>query len=437
MPPAKLSSRRPRRNGLLALTPLLLFALLFVGTSLAAADFYAIPMSVVFIVTTAYALAITRGVATDKRLAVFTRGASDANIMTMVWIFVMAGAFSASAQDMGAIDATVAMTRDLLPSNFLLAGLFLASCFVSISIGTSVGTVVTLVPIAAGLAPALGADLALTVAVVTGGAFFGDNLSFISDTTVVATRTQGCRLDDKFKANFRIVLPAALLTLAIYAYAGFQSQAPAQAIPDYDLLKVVPYVAVLVMALCGMNVLFVLAIGNLLTGLVGLLATDGFSVVTWFASMGKGITSMGELIIISMIAGGLLELIRYNGGITYMMRAITRHVNGKRGAEFSIAALVGLANLCTANNTVAILSVGKLAKHIAERYGVDKRKSASVLDTVSCCVQGVLPYGAQLLMAAGLSGLSPVGIVPYLYYPMLVGLCTIASIAFRYPRKYS
>ena len=322
MPTANPSRRRPRRNGLLALTPLMLFALLFVGTSLAAADFYAIPMSVVFIVTTAYALAITRGIATDKRLAVFTRGASDANIMTMVWIFVLAGAFSASAQDMGAIDATVALARNLLPADFLLAGLFLASCFVSISIGTSVGTVVTLVPIAAGLAPALGADLALTVAVVTGGAFFGDNLSFISDTTVVATRTQECRLDDKFKVNFRIVLPAALLTLAFYTYLGFQNQAPAQAIPDYDLMKVMPYVAVLVMALCGMNVLFVLAIGNLLTGLVGLLDTDGFSVVSWFASMGKGITSMGELIIISMIAGGLLELIRYNGGITYMMRAI-------------------------------------------------------------------------------------------------------------------
>ena len=427
----------PHRGGLFALTPLLVFLASYLLVSLVAGDFYRMPVSVAFLAAAVYAVATTRDLPFARRIELFSAGASNGNVMLMIWIFILAGAFAESARSMGAVDATVNLTLHLLPDSLLPAGLFLASCFVSLAIGTSVGTIVALVPVAGGIAAETGSNAAWLTAIVAGGAIFGDNLSFISDTTVVATRTQECRLDDKFKVNFRIVLPAALLTLAFYTYLGFQNQAPAQAIPDYDLLKVMPYVAVLVMALCGMNVLIVLAIGNLLTGLVGLLDTDGFSVVSWFASMGKGITSMGELIIISMIAGGLLELIRYNGGITYMMRAITRHVNGKRGAEFSIAALVGLANLCTANNTVAILSVGKLAKHIAERYGVDKRKSASVLDTVSCCVQGVLPYGAQLLMAAGLSGLSPVGIVPYLYYPMLVGLCTIASIAFRYPRKYS
>ena len=431
------STRRPRRNGLLALSPLLLFAILFVTTSLYAGDFYAIPMSVVFIVTTAYALLITRDLPVEKRLSVFSRGASDTNIMTMVWIFVMAGAFSASAQDMGAIDATVSLARRLLPGNFQMAGMFIASCFVSMSIGTSVGTIVTLVPIAVGLSTALNLDLAMMVAVVTGGAFFGDNLSFISDTTIVSTRTQGCQLNDKFKANIRIVLPAALLTLALYTYLGIHMPTPSVAPPDFNLWKVVPYLAVLVMALCGMNVLIVLAIGNLLTGVIGLLTVGHFTLSAWFISMGKGITSMGELIIISMIAGGLLELIRHNGGITYLMRAITQHVRGKRGAELAIAALVGIANLCTANNTVAILSVGKLSKHIAVRYHIDRRKSASILDTTSCCVQGVLPYGAQLLMAAGLSGLNPVGIIPYLYYPFLVGASTLLCILFRLPRKYS
>jgi Na+/H+ antiporter NhaC len=317
----------------------------------------------------------------------------------------------------------------------LLAGLLLAACFISLSIGTSVGTIVALTPIAAGVASQTGTSAAMLTAVVVGGSFFGDNLSFISDTTIIATQTQGCQPNDKFKVNSFIVIPAAILILVVYFFMG-QGVVSTTAIQHIEFWKVLPYLVVLVTAILGLNVMAVLVIGILLTGCIGLI--DGtFDVFSWFQSLGDGIIGMGELIIITMMAGGLLEVIKHNGGIEYIIERLTRHIQGKRGAEISIAALVSIVNVCTANNTVAIITVGGIARKIGERYGLDSRKCASLLDTFSCFTQGLLPYGAQLLMAAGLSQLNPLSIIPSLYYPFAIGIAATLAILFRYPKRYS
>jgi len=317
----------------------------------------------------------------------------------------------------------------------ILAGLFLAACFVSLSIGTSVGTIAALVPIAAGVAQETGTSIAMMTAIIVGGSFFGDNLSFISDTTIMATQTQGCRLSDKFRVNAFIVFPAALLVLIAYLFMGSNVSAPQQ-VPHVEWVKVIPYLVVLITAIFGMNVMAVLTLGIMLTGIIGLF-TGSFDIYGWFGSMGNGILSMGELIIVTMMAGGMLELIRQQGGIDFIIRLLTRRVNNKRGAELSIAALVSLVDVCTANNTVAILTVGDISKRIGDRYGVDNKKCASILDTFSCTIQGLIPYGAQLLIAAGLASLNPVSILPYLYYPVVLGFVAILSIMLRYPRRYS
>ncbi len=386
-------------------------------------------------ISSIYAVAISGGLPLQKRIETFSRGASTGNLMLMLWIFVLAGAFANSAKVMGCIDATVNLTLTLLPANMLLAGLFLASCFISLSIGTSVGTIVALVPIAAGLATSTGTSVAMMTAVVVGGAFFGDNLSFISDTTIAATQTQGCRLSDKFRVNAFIVAPAALLILIVYIFMGSGVQSPSN-VPDVAFVKVVPYLIVLITAIFGMNVMAVLTLGLVLTGAIGLI--DGsYDIYSWFKAMGDGILGMGELIIITMMAGGLLEIIRENGGIDFIIKRMTAHVSSKRGAELSIAALVTLTNICTANNTVAIITVGGIAKQIGDRFGVDNRKCASLLDTFSCFTQGIIPYGAQLLMAAGLAKLNPIDIVPFLYYPLALGLSALLAILLRLPKRYS
>ena len=423
------------KKGLFALSPLFVFILAYLVGSLIAGDFYKIPLTVAFLIASIYAIAISDGSTLVGRIQHFTRGASTSNLILMLWIFVMAGAFAASAKEMGSIDSTVNLTLSLLPGNMILAGLFIAACFISISIGTSVGTIVALTPIAAGLASSTGANTALLTAVVVGGAFFGDNLSFISDTTIVATQTQHCRMSDKFRVNLYLTLPAAILILMVYIFMGANIQSPAE-VPEVEYVKVLPYLVVLVSAAFGMNVMAVLTLGLLMTGIIGM-CTGAYDIFGWFGSMGKGITGMGELIIITMMAGGLLEIIRINGGIDYIISQLTRHVSGKRGAELSIAALVSLVNACTANNTVAILTVGEISKDIGDRFGLDNRKCASILDTFSCCMQGLLPYGAQVLMAAGLAMVNPIEIIPYLYYPMTLGIIALMSIVLRYPKKYS
>ncbi|MBM6991708.1 MAG: Na+/H+ antiporter NhaC family protein [Prevotella sp.] len=422
-------------KGLLALSPLIVFMGLYLGLSIIAGDFYKVPMTVIFMISSIYAIAISGGFPLKRRIDIFTRGASSDNLMLMLWIYVLAGAFAASAKEMGAIDATVNLALNILPPSMILPGLFVAACFISISIGTSVGTVVALVPIAAGIAHQTGGNVALMTAVIVGGAYFGDNLSFISDTTVVATQTQGCKMSDKFRVNSLIVAPAVVVIMIIYAVMGSGMHAPGH-VPDIDYLKVIPYLVVLITAVSGMNVMAVLAVGILLCGIIGIFG-GSYDLFSWLSAMGKGITGMGELIIVAMMAGGMLEIIRENGGIDYIIRKLTAHVHGKRGAELSIGALVSLVNVCTANNTVAILTVGNIAKQIGDKYGVDNRKAASILDTFSCMVQGLLPYGVQMLLAAGLAGINPVQIIPYLFYPMAIGLSAILSILLRYPKKYS
>ena len=418
-----------------ALTPLFVFLCLYLVTSLIVNDFYKIPITVAFLVSSVYAICITKGLPLNSRIMQFSSGAADKNIMLMIWIFILAGAFAQSAKDIGAIDATVILTLQLLPSNLLLAGIFLAACFISLSIGTSVGTIVALVPVVAGIADKTGMDMPFMTAIVVGGAFFGDNLSFISDTTIAATRTQGCAMRDKFRSNFLIVLPAALLVLGWYIFKGMNLTI-VQETTQVEWIKVIPYLIVLLTAFLGLNVALVLILGIISTGTVGII-TGSITFFDWFGSMGSGITNMGELLIVTLLAGGMLELIRFNGGVDYILQTLTKRVNSKRGAEFCIAALVSIANFCTANNTIAIITVGPIASDIATRYGVDKRKSASILDTFSCMVQGMIPYGAQMLIAAKLTSISPISIIGYLYYPMAIGIMAILSIWLRYPKKYS
>ena len=424
-----------KNKGLIALSPLGVFVILYLVTSIVAGDFYKVPITVAFMVSSIYAIVIAKDKPLKERVDIFSRGAGSSQMMLMIWIFLLAGAFAHSAKMMGSIDATVNLTLHLLPSQMLLAGLFLAACFISISIGTSVGTIVALTPIAVGVAQQTGTDIALMTAVVVGGSFFGDNLSFISDTTIVATSTQGCKLSDKFRVNSFIVIPAALVILIVYYIMGANIHAAHQT-GAVEWIKVIPYLIVLVTAIFGMNVMAVLTLGIILTGCIGML-THSFDVFGWMKSMSDGMIGMGELIIITMMAGGMLELIKHQGGIEFIIQRMVKHIHNKRGAELCIGALVGLVNVCTANNTVAIITVGGIAKQIGDRYGVDNKKAASILDTCSCFIQGLIPYGAQLLIAAGLATINPVSIIPYLFYPFAIGVATLLSILLRYPRRYS
>ena len=433
------------KKGLLALSPLFLLIVLIVAFTVYSVDASHkdtnLSLTVAFMISSIYAIAISGGMPIKSRVDTYSKGAGANNLMLMLWIYVLAGSFAASAKAMGAVDATVNLALSILPASMILPGLFLAACFISVSIGTSVGTVVALVPIAAGLAHSMDVNTGMMTAIIVGGAYFGDNLSFISDTTVVATQTQNCKMSDKFRVNSLIVVPAAVIVLAIYAVMGIGLQAPTD-IPEVEYVKVVPYLVVLVTAVAGMNVMAVLTMGTLLCGVIGvscqlLGATGGYDLFGWFSAMGNGIIGMGELVIIAMMAGGMLEIIRENGGINYIIDKITAHVSNKRGAELSIAALVSMVNVCTANNTVAILTVGNIAKKIGDKFGVDNRKAASILDTFSCTVQGLIPYGVQMLLAAGLANLSPMDILPYLYYPLAIGIAALFSILFRYPKRYS
>lgn len=433
------------KKGLLALSPLFLLIVLIVAFTVYSVDSShqdtSLSLTVAFMISSIYAVAISGGMPVRKRVDTYSKGAGANNLMLMLWIYVLAGSFAASAKAMGAVDATVNLALSILPASMILPGLFLAACFISVSIGTSVGTVVALVPIAAGLAHSMDANVGMMTAIIVGGAYFGDNLSFISDTTVVATQTQNCKMSDKFKVNSMIVVPAAVLVLIAYSVMGIGLQAPTH-INEVEYMKVLPYLIVLITAIAGMNVMAVLTLGTLLFGAIGigshlLGASGSYDLFGWFSAMGNGIIGMGELIIIAMMAGGMLEIIRENGGIDFIINKITAHVNSKRGAELSIAALVSMVNICTANNTVAILTVGNISKKIGDRFGVDNRKAASILDTFSCMVQGLIPYGVQMLLAAGLANLSPMDILPYLYYPLAIGVAALLAILLRYPKRYS
>ena len=382
-------------------------------------------------------MAISKGNSLESKIATFSEGAGNKNVLLMIWIFAIAGAFAATAKEIGAIDATVNLAISVLPGKFIFAGLFLASCFISMSIGTSVGTIVALVPIAPGIAEQLAAggatgficSPAFVTAIIVGGSFFGDNLSFISDTTIAATKTQNCSMKDKFKVNFKIVMPAALLVCILYVILG-QSINFSPETENIKWLLLIPYVSVIALALSGVNVIAVLSIGIALNAILGF----SLKLFTWsgfLGTIGSGISEMGDLIIVTLLAGGMLELIRTGGGLDYIVRKMTEHIKNKRGAEMSIAALVSLANLCTANNTIAIITVGGIARDISKRFSLDPRKVASILDTFSCLIQGIIPYGAQMLLASGLAGISTMSISSYLYYPIIMGLCAILAILIR------
>lgn len=424
------------KRGLLALSPIVVLLVVYLAMSLASGDFYRISISVAFVAAAIYAVAALRGISRSlqERIGVFSEGASDKNIMYMIWIFVLAGIFAVTAKQMGAVDATVQFTMCFVPPKLLPAGIFLAACFVSLSIGTSVGTIVALTPVVSGLASQMGADTAQMVAIVVGGAFFGDNLSFISDTTIAATMSQGCKMKDKFRTNLLIVLPAALLSLGLYLFLGLSGGAEViETASAAEWYKAIPYLLVLVCAIAGVEVLTVLVIGIAATIIIGI-SCGSLTGVSFCESAGKGVLDMGELIIITLMAGGLMNMVKQSGGFEFITRAITNRISGKRGAEGAIAGLTFLTDICTANNTIAIITVGPIARDLSERYGVSPRKSASLMDTASCFAQGILPYGAQLLMASGLAKISPIEILPHLYYPMAIGVMVVLAIVFQFPR---
>lgn len=433
--PAEGSGEDKPMNGWLALSPMLVFLAAYLVSSLLAGDFYRIPIASAFLLASVYALLITRDKTAEERIAIFSAGAGDKNVLLMIWIFVLAGAFASTADAIGAIDACVNFTLAVLPAKLVYAGIFLAACFISMAVGTSVGTIVALVPVAAGIAQETGSGVPFMTAIVAGGAFFGDNLSFISDTTIASTRTQGCNMSDKFKVNIMIALPAALAVTAVYVVMGLGGGAAAEG-GEVEWVKMIPYILVILLAISGVNVVSVLSIGIAVNAVIGFAYGD-LSWAGWLGSIGEGIGGMGELIIVTMLAGGMLELIRHNGGLDFIISLMTRRISGKRGAELSIAALVSLANLCTANNTIAIITTGRIARDITSKFGLDPRKTASILDTFSCFVQGLIPYGAQLLMASGLAGISAISIIGYLYYPFALGLCALLAILLRLPRRYS
>lgn len=423
------------KQGLWSLSPLLFFVLFYVGSSLLAGDFYATPIIITFLLTLIYALLTLQERSIKEKIDIVSEGASEKNILLMIWIFVLAGAFAAGAKYIGSIDATVNLALSVLPGNFLLAGTFIASCFLSLSMGTSVGTIAALTPIAAGLTPHLGIPLPMMIGLVVGGAFFGDNLSFISDTTIMATRTQGCLMKDKFKVNFRIIWPAALICICIYFFWG-NSLEVHNFIPNTDETNfwlVLPYLVVLGTAIAGVDVLLVLLLGILSTAIVGIMF-GCLDLHLWMKAMSDGVLGLGELIIVTLMAGGLMAILRHNGGIDYIVHCMFAGVKSRRKGEFSIAGLVFIANLCTANNTISILTVGSIAKEIAKKCGIDARKSASLLDTFSCLSQSIIPYGAQLLIASNLANVGTLNIIPYLFYPFLMGMLAILSIVFGYPR---
>ncbi|MCH4156851.1 MAG: Na+/H+ antiporter NhaC family protein [Muribaculaceae bacterium] len=424
------------RTGMMALSPVIIFLIFYLVISIVIGDFYKMPISIAFIIASTWAIITTPHKKISERIDIFSKGAANLNILLMIWIFILAGSFASLAKGIGAIDATVNFTLAIMPPQFLIPGLFIAACFISMSIGTSVGTVVALTPFAIQLAQSTGENTPFFVAVVLGGSFFGDNLSFISDTTIAATRSQGCKMSDKFKANIWITGPAAIATLIIYFIEG-STGATGMTIhaTSSSFWLVVPYLIVIITAMIGINVLVVLLLGIISSIIIGMCCTN-ISLIAMCGLMGDGTLSMGELIIVTLLAGGMLEVVRHNGGISYIIQKLTKHIHGSRGAQACISLVVGIVNVCTANNTIAIITVGNLSKQIADKFNLDPRKVASLLDTSSCIVQCIIPYGAQTLLAAGLAKVSPIAFQPFIYFPWILAAMVALSIIFRFPRSY-
>lgn len=422
-------------KGLLAISPMIFFIVFYLLTSLLANDFGKVPLAIAFLLSSVYGVCIIRNKSLSDKVLIFGRGAGKANVMFIIWLFFLAGIFANVAKVTGCFDETVKLTLNIFPPSYIYVALFVSSCMVSMATGTSLGTVLTLVPIGVGLAESINADISLVMAIIVGGSFFGDNLSFVSDTTIVATSTQGCKMKDKFRVNFQIVFPAAILLIVYYIYIGVGQEGISTEY-DVNFLKILPYAVVIVLAVCGFDVLIVLSIGIVLAATLGIVygQYDFYGLLT---AMSEGLFSMQEVCVVTILAAGLMALIEDNRGLDYLLSQLARIMKGKRSAEFGISLLVIVANICTAVNTVAILSVSNIAKKISDKYGLDNRKVASILDIFACVTQGLLPYGAQLLAASSLAGITTMAMIPYLYYPMLVGLSAIIAIIFRLPRKYS
>lgn len=421
------------KRGLLALSPLFVFLLLYLFLSLVADDFYAVPLTVAFLAASLYSLVVMKGLTVSQRFEQLTEGATSPNVTQMLWIFILAGAFASTAKQMGAIDATINLALATVPPGFVCSSLFIAACFISLATGTSVGTIAALVPIAGSMASQTGSDTPMMVATVVGGAYFGDNLSFISDTTIVATQTQGCKMKDKFRANIWIAVPAALICIALYVFLPAVSVVPEQQ-GEIFYPAIVPYIYIIVAALAGMNVMLVLASATLLAGAIGI-ASGSLSPFEWLRAMNDGIMGMSELIIVTLLAACLMQVIRQAGGIDWLMQQFGSRKGTRRKAELSMAAMVVLTDFCTANNTIAILSAGPLARYLALRYDIPPRRAASILDTFSCFAQGLIPYGAQMLIASGLAEINPLDIIPHLYYPYALG--TVALLYIFIPHSSS
>lgn len=420
---------------MLALSPILVFLLVYLSSSILAGDFYAMPITVAFVVAAAYSLLLIRKKKIDERIEIFSQGAMHSTTMLMIWIFVLAGAFAQTAKAMGAIDSLVGMLLQILPSQAVPVSMFIAACLVSMSVGTSVGTIVTLVPIATGLGESIGMPTGVMTAIIVGGAYFGDNLSFISDTTIIATTSQGCKLNDKFKANIYIAMPAALLCCVVYFFIGMDYDS-AEHVPTVEWLTIIPYMLVIIMAICGVNVMLVLSLGIVASFAVAMI-TGSLSFMDWSKSAGEGILGMGELIIVVLLASGIMGVIKYLGGIKCIVENMLSKVSTKRGGEYAMMLFIWLVNLCTANNTITLITTSDIVRQVSERLHIDPRRAASVMDTSSCIIQGVLPYGAQMLMAAALVKISPLEILPHLYYVYVLAVMLILAIAFQFPRKYT
>jgi Na+/H+ antiporter NhaC len=415
-----------------ALLPLGVFLVLFVGSGIITGDFYKLPVLVAIIIAAIVALAMNRKDSLNVKVERFAKGAGHPDIIIMVLIFILAGAFSEVAKGMGAVDSTVNLALSVLPQSLVVAGIFVIGAFISISMGTSMGTIAALGPIAVGISEQAHVSITLAIAAVVGGAMFGDNLSVISDTTIAAVRTQKTNMSDKLKVNFFIVLPAAIVTVILLLVMTLGNTSSVE-IKDFSWFKILPYVGVLVAAIFGANVLSILTGGIVLAGVIGL-ADGSYTLSSLAKTVTEGIGGMSELIILSLLIGGMVELIRYNGGIQFLLNLLTRRIQTKKGGEFSIAGLVSLTNLATANNTISIITAGPLAKEISDKYSIDNRKSASLLDLFSCSVQGLIPYGAQMLLAAGFAKVSPIEIIPFTFYPMLTAVCGIIAIVIGFPR---
>ena len=419
-------------QGLISVSPMLVFLAVYTSSSIIAGDFYAASIIVSFLIACLYSIIIIKNKTIESRFAVLAKGAAKEDIMTMVFIFILAAAFASTAKQMGAIEATVNMTLSMMPIKMMLCGLFIASCFVSLSIGTSVGTIAALTPIACGIAEKTGQNLPLLIAVIVAGSFFGDNLSVISDTTIMATKTQGCKLKDKFRYNLKIALPAAIISLVLYLIAG-REVVGEEVNRNINYQLIIPYIYILVAAFCGMNVMLLLSTGTILAGAIGLLYNK-LSLTEWSSAMNNGIMGMGELIIVTLLAGGMIEVMRLTGGLEFLKATLTRKIKSKTGAEISIAGLVIVTDFCTANNTIAILTTGPIAKDISSHYNIDPKRTASILDTYSCFAQSIIPYGAQLLIAGGLASINPIEIIPYLYYPFILGTFAFLYIIFNHEK---